>query len=213
MMPLLCDATTWNSFRKNREGLNALEQKSYLSAYQSFLQGLEDDPLNLPLQMNLGLSFEANEEYEKAARAYQGVAQLAPKDSELQFYALFNEAGMLAKQRKIDEALAVYQAALKIRPDSLEVKRNIELLWKGGDGGGGGEQDPNKKPNDSDQGKGNSPQPEKENQEKKPKPFNSPQLSPQDVKRILDEIKNQEQGIRAQEYDKGAKEAPRAKDW
>lgn len=211
--------TTLKSWQQNREGVKQFEKKNYYPAYQGFAKALEDDPLSWQVQMNLGLVFDANEEYEKAAKAYGGVLHIVPENSEPHFYALYNMGNSLAKQQKIDEALKAYQAALEIKPDSLETKNNIELLWQGGGGGGKGD---NKDKKENKDGQGNNQQqredslknpPPDEKKKQQPKPFNSEDLSKDDVKRILDEIKNQEQSIRANEYEKGAKESAKGKDW
>jgi tetratricopeptide (TPR) repeat protein len=219
----LAHAGTYHSWQHNRAGLKAMGNKNNFGAYTEFLHALEDDPLNPDVQMNLGLSFEANEEWDKAEAAYRGVLKLAPENSALRFEALFNLARVYGQNKKIDLALETYQACLDMNPDSLEVKTNIELLWKGGGGGGNGEnkdQKQNQK-DDKDDKRSNQQKredslknpPQDEQKNKQPKPFESQDLSKEDVKRILDEIKNQEQAIRANEYDKGAKEAPRGKDW
>jgi tetratricopeptide (TPR) repeat protein len=221
LISIPASAATWPAYLHNRTGLKHLGDKAYYPAYQEFLKALESDPLNPDVQMNLGLTFEANEEYGKAEQAYRGALELVPEKSPLRFEALFNLAGALAKQKKIDAALAAYQACLEINPDSIEVKTNIELLWQGGQGQGKGDQDDkNQKKGqdnkDQDQKRGRQSekdQPEQQPRKQQPKPFQSQDLSKEDVKRILDEIKNQEQAIRAEEYQKGPKEAPRGKDW
>lgn len=204
-------ATSVGTYMRNREGVREFNKKSYFPAYQKFMKALEDDPLNPQIQLNLARTFEANEDYAKAEQAYRGALKVIPEKSELRFEALFNWAGTLAKLKRIDDALGAYQAALALEPDSLEVKTNIELLWQGGGGGGGDDKD---KQQEGGEGKGDQPKdPQQQQQQKKPKPFNSQELSPEDVKRILDEIKNQEQNIRAQDYDKGQKDMPKGKDW
>lgn len=207
-------ATTLEAFNLNREGLKKFEKKSYFPAYQDFLKALTSDPLNPELHLNLARALEANEEFAKAEKIYQGALQLLAKDSSLRFEALFNLAGTQAKLKKIDEALATYQSALELNPDSIETKTNIELLWQGGGGGEGENQEQNPQNQGKSGGQGDQqkdkPQPQ---QKKQPKPFESQHLSSEDVKRILDEIKNQEQSIRANEYDKSSKDSPKAKDW
>lgn len=204
-----------DSYLSNRAGIEKLGEKAYLPAYQEFLRALESDPLNPDTHLNLALALEANEEFERAEKAYQGALRVIPEGDSRRFEALFNLAGVQGKQSKIAEALATYQAALELDPESKAVKTNIELLWQQGQGQGEGESDPNQEPKDGDKKNPNQGDQGKEPPKKKqqPRPFNSQQLTPQDVKKILDEIKNQEQGVRAQEYDKGAKEAPRGKDW
>jgi len=205
-------AATVNSFVRNREGISSFKRKNMYQAYQKFTKALEDDPLNPELQMNLARVFEENEQYDKAEQGYRAALKLLPADSSRRFEAQFNLAGVLAKQKRIDDALGAYQAALELDPDSLEVKTNIELLWQGGGGGqGDGKQDQNQdqKGNDQQQGQGEQPK----DQRNKPKPFDSQHLTQDDVKRILDEIKNQEQNIRAQDYEKGQRERAKNKDW
>ncbi|MCB0407438.1 MAG: hypothetical protein KDD34_04480, partial [Bdellovibrionales bacterium] len=70
-----------------------------------------------------------------------------------------------------------------------------------------GEGDPQKK-DQNQQGQDN-----KEQQKKKPKPFDSKELTKDDVRKILEEIKNQEQKIRAEVYEGQGKDKPRDKDW
>jgi Ca-activated chloride channel homolog len=216
-------ATTVGSFWRNREGVHKFNDKSYYPAYQAFLKALEEDPLNPELHLNLARAFEANEEYEKAEQAYRSALKILPENSPRRFEALFNLGGVLAKNKKLDEAVQAYQACLDIDPDSKEVKTNIELLWQNGGGGEGQDQNKDQKEGKDKQkkdGEGqdkdqkDKPNPDdKQDQKKQPKPFESKDLTPQDVKKILDEIKNQEQAIRAQEYERNAKEAPRGKDW
>jgi tetratricopeptide (TPR) repeat protein len=208
-------AVTLKAWQHNRAGVKQYEAKSYVTANREFMLALEDDPMNPEVQLNLGLTYEAGEEFDKAAQAYKGVLNLVPENSPLRFQALFNLAGAYAKQQKIDQALEAFQACLEMQPDSLPTKNNIELLWQGGGGGGkGGKPDPkeDKKDGRSNQEKREQAGPEPD-AKKEPKPFQSKEMNKDDVKRILDEIKNQEQAIRANEYDKSAKEAPRGKDW
>jgi len=221
-------ATTLNSYWKNRQGIKKLEDKSYFNAYQSFTKALENDPLNPELHLNLALTFETNEELEKAEQGYKSALKLLPENSQRRFEALYNLGEVLGKEKKIDEALKYYQAALEMAPDSKEIKTNIELLWQGGGQGQGQDQNQNQdqKGQNKQQNAGNDGQDQKQKkpqdgdeqkdqkeQKKQPKPFSSQELTAQDVKKILDEIKNQEQAIRAQEYEREVKDAPRGKDW
>jgi Ca-activated chloride channel family protein len=217
VMPV--SATTVHSYQKNREALKKYDVKSYFPAFKDLLSALEDDPLNPYLHLNLGRALEANEEFDKAAQAYKSALMLVGGDEKLKFQTYFNLGSTLGKGKKIDQALEAYQAALEIDPDSKETKHNIELLTQGGGRGGEGESDDKNQDKDGkegqqkDQKQKDQGEDQKDKKQKKPKPFESQELTPQDVKKILDEIKNQEQAIRAQEYDKGAKEAPKGKDW
>jgi tetratricopeptide (TPR) repeat protein len=161
------------------------------------------------------LAFLVNKEPAKAVKSFGTAARLFDGNPEFQFYSLFNGGVAATEAGDIPGALKFYQAALELRPDSKEVKTNIELLWKGSGGQGQG-QGQNQQPN-QDQQQPKDPKDQNRDgnydQKKQPQPFQSKELSPEDVRKILEELKNQEQKIRAQENEQGQKEAPHGKDW
>ena len=228
----------------NKKGGRALVEQKYSEAQGSFLEALQFDPFKSALHLNLGLSFEGLELAEKAQQSYQEAGRLADqaKDLQVQFLSRYNEAQLLGRAKKVDEALARYQAALEIAPDSNETKHNIELLISSAQGEGQGEGDPKdskegdqknqggqgqgkdqKDSKDSKDNKQKDPQDgdkkEQKPQEKKsspkyvPRQFNGKDLSEGDVKKILGELKQQESRIRSDYNKKDGKEQPRAKDW
>lgn len=222
-------ASTIQSYLSNRSALSAMEKKQYMESQKSLLQALESDPLDPRLHLNLGMNLYAMEEPAKAAQAFASAAKVA-RTREEKFVALFNEAFCLGESKQIEKALEKYQEALGLNPESREVKVNIELLLaQQGQGQGDGQGDPSQ--NQQGQGKGQGQgQDQKEDQkdqqgqgqdqkqdqpqsQKKPQNFKSQDLSPSDVKKILEELKSQEQGIRAKEYDKAPKERTGGKDW
>jgi tetratricopeptide (TPR) repeat protein len=207
-------AVTLNSWLHTREGTAKFKDKNYRQAYQHFMAALEDDPLKAETHMNIARSLEANEEFDKAAKGYEAVIKFLPKDSPLRFEAYFNLGDAYGKAKKIPQALEAYQAALEMDPDNIEVKTNVELLMQqqgGGEGEGDSQSDKQDQNGKGGQSQNNPQQPQQKKQQ--PKPFNSQELTKQDVKKILDEIKNQEQAIRAQENEKHPKEGVRDKDW
>ncbi|MFV3408795.1 tetratricopeptide repeat protein [Bdellovibrio bacteriovorus] len=216
----------------NREGNKALTGQTYPGAMEKYLEALRYDPFVGQLHLNLGLSFEGLQQAEKALQSYREAEKLAlaDKNFELVFMARFNQAQLLGKAKQVDEALAVYQKALEIIPSSKEVKTNIELLTQQqqGQGGGDGKQDqpqngdknqqqqnqdgkdPKEGDKDQEQKEGKTPQ---QSQKYKPRPFNGKELTEGDVKKILGELKQQEEKIRAEYNRKDVKEQPRDKDW
>lgn len=206
----------------NDEALSRLKEENHYLSYKALLQALEADPLNPVLQYNLGVIFMANEEFAKAQKQFELSDQLT-QDPELDYLSRF-AAGIAATQAKnIDKALEFYQSALEIKPDSEDVKKNIELLWQGGGGEGEddqqqdqqgeqqkqGEQGDKGEQKDPNDGKDQGQQPAKN----KPQPFKSKELTPDQVRKILEELKAQEQKIRAEEYGDKGKDAPNEKDW
>lgn len=133
--------------------------------------------------------------------------------------------------QNVDSALEQYQAALGYNVKNDEIKVNIEMLFAGGGGKGKGknkdkskgegegEGDPEdsegQDPKDQD-GEGNKKdQKEKKDQQqsKQPKEFDQKYMSNEDLKRIMEELGDQEQKIRAKMERKGVKSAPKDKEW
>lgn len=238
-----------------REGNNQLieakgdSEINYHTALDKYLEALSNDPFAGSLHLNLGLSFEGLKQADKALQAYKEAEQLALKikDFKLVFMARFNQAQLLGKSKKIDDALAIYQKALEIIPSSKEVKTNIELLTQDQQGGQDGkdnkqqnqqgdknqeqknqqgqkDQKDQKDQQDQKDGQGDD-QKDKKDQPKdedkqmkqspkyKPRQFDGKELSEGDVKKILGELKQQEEKIRAEYNRKEVKERPRDKDW
>lgn len=221
-LALTANATlTPGVIQKNNEAAESLKNERNGEAYRALIDGLAQAPFQEELHLNLGLAFERNGEKEKALAEYAGVAKSSANPA-YRFQALFNAARLKGEMKKIDEALELYQQALGLVPDSEEVKTNIELLLASGGGGGGGDQQDDDKKNDGDKGDqkkdGEGEQPNNNPRQgtdpkATPKPFNSQELSNQDVRNILDELKRQENQIRAKEYEKKPKENKSGKDW
>lgn len=223
-----------------KEGNALLQTEQYSLALNKYLEAMTYNPFRAELHLDAGLSFQGLQEAEKALQAFTEAEKLAEKSQAqvLVFMARFNKGVLLGAAKRVDEALEAYQSALEIYPTSIEVKTNIELLTQGQGGGGGGEgenQDQKQDPNSKDQkknqqgqgdkkedkkdGEGDQDKEEKEKQgpqsspKYKPRPFEGKELSEGDVKKILGELKRQEEKIRAEYNKKDRKEPPRDKDW
>lgn len=203
---------------KNNSAVAKLKKEANFEAYHKIVEALSLDPLNPVLRQNLGVIYMANKEEDKALSEFGLVVRLSENNPDLKFEGLFNVALVESQKGEIDLALRAYQEALKIKPDSKEVKKNIELLFqnqsqnkKSNSGNKGNNQDEQKQ--DQSQNNGDNPTEPKQQPENKPKPFDSKELTKEDVRRILEELKNQEQKIRAEIFSKGAKERPNEKDW
>jgi Ca-activated chloride channel family protein len=213
---------SWRNYYHNRSALGALEEKDPVKAIGEIQKGLSGDGLDAVMQYNLGVALEQQRDFEAAAKQFAFAARLT-NDPDLKFESLFNSARNLAENKKIPEALQAYQKALSVRPNSVEVKTNIELLMQQNQGGGDSDQENQSedkkdgdkdgdKPKDKDQRKPESGK--KPDQRQQPRKFKSEEMTEQDVRRILDELKRQEEKIRAKEYNKNPqKERSNEKDW
>lgn len=254
---------SWTSFPHlqslylNRKGNQLYKLESYTAAFDAYVKTLEYDPFSSETHLNLGLFYEVQKQPEKAMPSYENAMKYA-KDKEMRFFSYFNQAQMLGKEKKVDEALALYEKALEIEPASKETKTNIELLiqmqqqeqqGQGGDSKDEKDQKDQKDPKDNkdqkdgknkgdqkkddpkdqkgqdpkdDKNKGDQDKDKKDkekdqkfgqNKKYQPRPFKGQELSEGDVKKILGEIKQQEQKIRSEYNRKEVKEQPRDKDW
>ncbi len=211
-------ALTPSVVRQNNRAVEGLLSQDSEESVGLLLQGLEKEPFSFELRMNLGLAYLAREDFQRAEGEFLAAVELFEENPDQQFQALFNLALTRTFLNNLDGALKAYQQALILYPDSLEVKKNIELLWQmEGSGQGEGESDPDQEgdgdgdgdgdgqdDNDSDRDYQQSPQPQE---------FQSQQLSPDDVRRILEELRAQEQAIRAKELSQQAKDAAGGNDW
>ncbi len=191
-----------------------VNQELVYNAYKKTLEATIKNNNLSEVRMNLGLAFEMSGDLEKAEKAYNMADKFSGEDKKLSFIAKYNVARVLGMQQKIPEALAKYQQALEIVPESKEVKVNIELLLRQQQGGGGGGGDDQQDKDGEGEGESDQPPPDAPPKENPKNNEYKPQnLSKDDVKKILEELKNQEQNIREKEYKKGEKEQPKDKDW
>lgn len=210
----------------SREAGDHFEAKEFSSALTLYSKAAVSKPEVPLLAFNMATGFAGVENFESAKAEYLRVIEMS-KSNDMKYLAAFN-LGALASNRiskenpSPEEALKYYQIALEFRPDSIEVKNNIELLiqqseQQSGGGGGEGENEQDQE-QDKDQDQG-----EKEN-EKKPKEmigskdvkdrFNSKELTKQDVRDIFDELERQDKGIRSKLNDKETKgDDDLGKDW
>ena len=200
----------------NNQAVKHMEQKKMLEAHEEFTQLLSQKPFHPLFQFNLGSSFIAVEELPKAIKMYNEILKLNPLPPQIEFATYYNLGVLnsLGEDSNIDLALENYQKALALVPDSKEIKTNIELLFKGGKGKGKGDKKDKKDQNQDQSDKGEQPkEPQKFTNKKQPNQFDGKEMSKGDVKKILEELKKQEQRIRAKHDRKGGKESDREKNW
>lgn len=225
----------------DRKGAADLKAEKYEAALQRYYSVLGSVPESVSTHSNIGnlLTMMQNDEEGLKSLLYANKIAAESSDPKKLFATHYNLGVYFGKKGRISEALESYQAALDIKADSTEVKTNIELLIKqnqqqqgeksqNADGQSGQDNQPKDGQDQSDRDKNkqqgeNEPDNEKQadnnsdrqNSPKyKPRPFRGDQLSEGDVKKILGELHNQEQKIRAN-FDKKEKGKSKGneKDW
>ncbi len=219
-----------------------IKKEKFEEALTQYYALLEIEVSKPETHSNIGVLLNSVQKPEDSLKSLQYALTLAEaqKNPDLIFKVRYNLGVYYGALKKIPEALEHYQAALDILPTSNEVKTNIELLiqqqkqeQKQQNKQGDKKQDPkdgqgenkDKKqgedPKDEKKDKDKDGDQDKKNDQKKesspkyqPRPYQGDQLSEGDVKKILGELKNQEQKIRAnfEKKEKG-KSKNNEKDW
>jgi Ca-activated chloride channel homolog len=218
------------SVQANQDGIKKYSEEDFGGAFKDFAKALGKDAYNPTFHFNLGDAFLKNGEVNKALNEYDSVEKSPKADSELKFKSMFNAGNAAVQAKDIPKALSYYQRALGYKPDSQEVKTNIELALREQQGGGGSsdkDKDKDKKDKgnegkddkqqqgDKDKDQDKKEGAPKEEPKEQPKPFQSKALNENDVRRILEELKRQEEQIRAKQNIDNRKtpETPIEKDW
>ncbi len=215
-------------------GLTAQDPADVLLKFNmsSSLQALGEE--EKAIKLNLVIVKDVNrmivENLKEGASAEAELQQL----SALKFATLYNLGLSYQLLQNNEEALKHYQMALELMPDSKEIKTNIELMFSGGGGGKGKSKDKSKQqqggegegdgdPQEQDEENKDQGQDEKEKQQQQkqqqqqqknqPKEFDQKHMSKEDLQRIMEELNDQEQKIRAKMERKGGKRAPKDKEW
>ena len=202
----------------NNEAIEKLQvEEDVVAAYDRLISANAREPFSPEIHLNVGVVLMAQKNGEKAAKAFSQVLKMTENPA-LLFSAHFN-LGLVYSEGEdtVERALDHYQRALKYNPFSKETKTNIELLvqqqQQQGKGEGEGDQ---KEENEDGKGDKEKEEPKKYKENKpQPKPFKSKKLSKQDVKKIFEELLQQEQKIR-EEFNKdkkSPKDSVREKDW
>ena len=173
------------SYFLSKKASKNIQEKQKEQAYQNNLKALEYEPELAILQSNLGVTFDLNEKKDEAEKVFRHALEQA-KTNEEKYAILFNLGYLLGSQKKVQAALDAYQQALDIKPSSLEVKHNIELLIQqqqkdqqqkdkeNNQGQGGDSSDQQKPSDDKDKEKKKDPQDSEKDQDKDKKEQEKP---------------------------------------
>ncbi len=198
----------WMSIYENNKAVDLLNKKKNHQAHKRLMDALVNQPLSPFLHYNLGHAFYQNKNFEQAIKQFESASRMT-SDKEIQFKSLFNAAESANQKGDIDRALEYYQLALKLKPEALEVKTNIELLMSRSKKNKQSKQDKknqqqrqDEQPQESEKDKRSqqeqgSPREQRKKTENKNQ-FKSKELTSKDVEKILEELKRQEEKVRGQ---------------
>ena len=198
----------------NAEGNALYEQGVYGQALNQYKEAVLMAPDRPEPQVNLGNTRYQMGDYLGAIEAPNNALQTADADTQAIIY--YNQGNAHFRLEELDEAIEAYKKALRINPDDLDAKYNLELAQKIQEQQqqqqqASNQQDPNQQPQDGQQDPNQPPQ---DGQQPEPnqdpsgggQPPERPQappssMDPDEAERQLDQLERSEDRNREDLYD------------
>ena len=218
----------------NNKGVLDFYFEDHELAKSSFLKSLVLNPESSLVRYNMSLVDISEERLALASKELSFLEEKTLNSKDYRgkpqdlFKVLFAQAFIKGLLKNVPEALEKYQDCLEVKPNSREVKKNIELLLsaQSGDSGPQGQEQKSdkesKKGNEESEAKNQGDkQDESDGKDKSDSPIKGrddstlkrKKLSENEIEQILNEIKNQESKIRSQENTKYKGEGANGKTW
>jgi Ca-activated chloride channel family protein len=206
-----------SSRKKVKEGNEMYKEKKYDQALTKYQDALLSDPENERIQFNVANTLYWKKKYEEALKEFQKVVGTEELDLEQQSY--FNLGNTLYRMGKLPESILAYQQALKLNPNDMDAKYNLEYVRRklkqntqkqpqtGQQEQKQQESEQQKSGEDQEQEGQQQPQPGDQKQESWDK------LSKEEAERILDALKNDEKDIQKKRKMKASGKIKVKKDW
>jgi tetratricopeptide (TPR) repeat protein len=112
-----------------RSGNNKYYDNNYKEAEVDYMKALEKKPGSFKGQYNLSGAMYKQENYEDATKLYQNLA-VQDSDKDYQADTYYNLGNAFVKGQKYKEGIEAYKNALRINPDDMEAKYNLEYARK-----------------------------------------------------------------------------------
>lgn len=179
-----------------RRGNREYKAENFTEAEMNYRKALEEDPQSLKALYNLANALYRQGRYEESANIFDGISSLNIPDNR-RADAYHNLGNARLGNQQIQEGIEAYKNSLRLRPDDNDTRHNLAMAMKllqeqeqqqqqDQDGDDDQQQD-QQQPQDGD-----DEQQDEQPQEPQPRPD---QISPEDAKRILDALNQQEQEI------------------
>lgn len=164
-----------------RKGNDAYKKKDYETALKNYDAAVKKNNADYTAQFNLGNALFKTDKKDDAVTAYENAEKTmilpAQKSS-----ALYNKGVILQGNNKLDECIKVYEDALKLNPNNIDARHNLEIALKQKK-----QQDQNK-----DQNKNQDNQNKNNKNQQKPQQSN---ISPKDAEQKLQALADKERDL------------------
>ena len=189
--------------KKTQEANELYQEKKYDQALTKYQDALLSDPENERLQFNVGNTLYQKKKFEEALQEYQKV--IGTEELPLEGQTYYNIGNALYRMNKLPESILAYQQALKIDPDDMDAKYNLEYVrrklkqnsekqeMQQQQSSQEQQQQPEQDQGQS-QGEENNKQSQQEqgDQTEQSQPQDQKELSKEEAEKILDALKNDE---------------------
>lgn len=107
-----------------REGVKSFYTNDYPNSEVSFRKALEIDSSSVPANYNMAASLYKQEKYDEARNILQKIAE-STENTSLQADAFHNIGNSFLKEDKFQESIDAYKKSLLIQPDNMDTKYNL----------------------------------------------------------------------------------------
>lgn len=112
-----------------RSGNDYYDEQNFKEAEVDYMKALENNPESYSGQYNLGGSLYKQDNFEDATKLYNNLAS-RDVDNVEKANALYNLGNSMLKAEKYSESIEAYKSALRLNPDDLDTKYNMEYAKK-----------------------------------------------------------------------------------
>lgn len=167
------------------KGNEAYRKGDYMTAANLYKEALKKDPGHATARFNLATALQKQKEYESAIAEYKKTSPAASE--QIRAATAYNMALAYVRSNRVDEAIALFRAALRLMPDDKDTRENLVKALR------------------EKQNQTNS-QPKKDKQEKQ-RPFNKDLMEEK-----FNQLRNEEKNLQKQ-LNKKAQNGQPEKDW
>lgn len=207
-----------------REGNSLYKQDKFSDAETNYRKALEKNKDMHQGVFNLGDALYKEGRYDEAAEQYR-IAEGKVTDPSGKAQALHNLGNSLLQGKKYPESISAYESALKLNPNDLDTKYNLEYAQamlkqqqqqqnqKNQDKKDKKDQKDQQKQNQQNQDNKQQKQDQKQQQDQAQAQQKKQQISKQDVERILQALNNQEKDVQKKLLKRAPARVQVDKDW
>ncbi|AXK60949.1 hypothetical protein C0J27_04405 [Candidatus Chromulinivorax destructor] len=116
-----------DTWQKNRKAVELYRAQKYEQALELYNELIVNDPYNAVYNYNIAEILYRQNQYEQAAQSYKRVPMYALKKKQLAEYAWYGAGNSFYQLKQWQNAIEMYEQALKIDPENEQTRHNLWL--------------------------------------------------------------------------------------